>query len=150
MISKNLTLEVAVDYKRLLTHVSLLDRPAGLAFSIPLQESPAPYQALRTIYDHDTATVVVTNEGLQQIASLIEQLHHLVSPPSLTVTETELKEILFDQAYASSFAHGTSGHLERTVIAKLLGYILYLGGDVVGPISQNGGTDLADNMVSPA
>jgi hypothetical protein len=145
VISKNLTLEVTVDNARLLTSVLLLDREAGVSFSIPLQESPAPYQALRTLFNGDTTTVVLTNEGLQQLASLIEGISHLVEPPPLRVTEQELNEILFAQAYASSFNHHNSGHLERTVIAKLLSYILYLGGDVMGDT----GTEHAPSKLPP-
>jgi hypothetical protein len=139
MISKNLTLEVSVDNQRLLTSVWLLDREAGLSFSIPLQASPEPYQALRTVFDGPTTTVIITNEGLQQLASLIEGIADLVEPPPLRVNENELKEILFARAYFSSFNHPNTGQLERTVIAKLLAYILFLGGDVLGAL----GTDLA-------
>lgn len=35
-------------------------------------------------------------------------------------TERELQEMAFDHYYTRMFNHGTDGHLERTIIAKLV------------------------------
>jgi hypothetical protein len=50
MLSKNVTLEVAVNPQRLLTSVTVHDREAGISWAIPFEDGTAvPLLAVKTI-----------------------------------------------------------------------------------------------------
>jgi hypothetical protein len=148
MLSKNLTLEMAVDPHRLLTRVSVEDRASGVSIPIPSPEAENSYIAVQTFYEGNTTRVVLENEGLSELAGILEVMQ--ATPPDLWVNYWEINEIIFDRLYAARYAHGTGDHMERMLIAKLIDYILELGGNIRYAGTKNAvNTDKSDPAPPP-